>query len=136
MLLGTIFQSVEAWQKLSSISMKPKIAYAVLKYTKVIGDEHAIIEKQRVALLHDITDTKDREDVRVEPGTPEFKEYVKRLNEVMSQESTVEQIAIDLKDVVEALDEKDETLTVRDLAILEPFFSDYIADYEEPEEVN
>ena len=65
-LLGQIFQSIAAWQRLSGINMKPKLAYAILKYTKLVGDEHAVAEKQRIALIHELTNTSDGEDANIE----------------------------------------------------------------------
>ena len=125
MLLGQIFQSVEAWRKLAGINMKPKLAYKVLKYTKKVSAEYEIAEKQRVALIHEITCTKEGEEVKIEPGTPGIAVYVEKFNEVMLTESTLDKIDLALGDVVDAVDEKDETLSMSDLALLEPFFSDY-----------
>lgn len=122
MKLGQVFQSMQSWTKLASVNMKPKIAYAILKYTKLVSDEYEVVEKQRVALLHDITGTKDGEEVSVKQGTPEFLEYVTRFNEVVSQETTLPKIDLPLEDVVLALDGKDDVLSVQDLAMLEPFF--------------
>jgi len=123
MLLGQIFQSLDSWRKLSSVNLKPKIAYAILKYTKLVSDEHAIAEKQRVALIHEITATKEGEDAKIEPGTPEFAEYVAKVNEIMLQESSLDPINLELEEVVNALDGKDDVLSISDLALLEPFFS-------------
>lgn len=122
MLLGTIFQSIQAWQKLSAIPLKPRIAYQILKYTKLVGDEHALAEKQRVALIHELTDTAEGEDAKLEPNTPEMAAYVARFNEIMQTESDLTRIDMELGEVVDALDDKDEVLSVQDLALLEPFF--------------
>ena len=122
MLLGQVFQSIAAWNKLSSVNMKPKLAYKLLKYMALVSAEHAIAEKQRVALIHEITNTKEGEDAKIEPDTPEHREYVSRFNEVILTESTLEQLQMDFEEVVNAVDEKDESLTVSDLAMLEPFF--------------
>lgn len=122
MLLGEIFQSVAAWQKLSAINMKPKLAYKILKYTKKVYVEHDVAEKQRVALIHEITGTKEGEKAKVEPGSPEFKEYIGRFNEIMATESDLKLLDIDFEEVVNASDEKDGSLAVKDLALLEPFF--------------
>lgn len=122
MLLGTIFQSISAWQKLSAIPLKPRIAYQILKYTKLVGDEHALAEKQRVALIHELTDTKEGEDAKLEPNTPEFAAYVARFNEIMQTESDLKPIDMELREVIDALDDKEESLSVQDLVLLEPFF--------------
>ena len=122
-LLGQIFQSIGAWQRLSGVNMKPKLAYAILKYSKLVTAEHEIAEKQRVALIHEITKTADGEDAKIEPGTPEFRDYVERFNAVMLTETDLKPLDVVFEKVVNAVDDKDESLTVSDLAMLEPFFS-------------
>ena len=134
MLLGQIFQSIEAWKKLAGINMKPKLAYKVLKYTKKVSAECEIAEKQRVALIREITGTKEGEEAKIEPNSPEIQEYVRRFNEIMLLESSLSRLDLDFSDVINAVDEKDETLSVSDLALLEVFFSDYEEPVEEYDE--
>lgn len=124
MLLGQIFQSVGAWQKLAAINMKAALAYKILKYTKLVTDEHALVERQRVALIHEITGTKEGEDANIAPDTPEFRSYVGRFNEIMAVGSDLKPLDVDFADVISAVDEKDGSLSVQDLAMLEPFFID------------
>jgi len=131
MKLGEVFQSIEAWRKLSSITMRPKLAYAILKYVKLITTEYEIAEKQRVALIHELTNTKEGEDARIEAGTPEFTEYVKRFTEIMGVESSLPRCELDFAEVVNAVDGKDDVLTVNDLALLEPFFVEFWTTEEE-----
>ncbi len=119
---GDVFQSMEAWQKFSGIRMKPKVAYKVLKYAKLVLAEREIIESQRVALIHEITNTEAGSEVKIEPGTNEFKAYVNGMNEVLSVESSIKPLDLDFSEVIDALDEKDESVTVSDLSALEPFF--------------
>lgn len=123
MLLGEVFQSIGAWRKLASVNMRPKLAYRILKYTKLVQAEHAIAEKQRVALIREVTGTKDGEDARIEPDTPEFADYIKKSNEIMLMVTDLQPLVMDFEEVVNAVDEKDESLTVSDLAMLEPFFA-------------
>ncbi len=122
MLLGRIYSSVKAWNKLSSVTMHPMMVYKVLKYTKLVEAEYAIADKQRVALIHEISGTKEGEDAKIEPNTPEFRQYVERFNEVLQVESTLKQIKVGLEDVLKAIGDKDDVLSVGDLALLEPFF--------------
>ena len=122
MLLGEVFQSIQAWQKLSNINMKPKLALKILRYTKLMSAEHEHAEKLRVALIHELTNTEDGQDAKIEPNTPEFEAYVTRFNEIMQSESDLKQLDVGFEEVVNAVDEKDETLAVSDLAMLEPFF--------------
>jgi len=128
MLLGQIFNSINAWNKLSGVNMKPRIAYAILKYTRKVSAEHEIAEKQRVMLVREVTKTVDGEDAKIEPNTPEFVEYLTKLNEVMSQESSLPKIRLSLDEVVDALDGKDNVLSVADLAMLEPFFKETVTE--------
>ncbi len=122
MLLGQIFNSITAWNKLATVTMKPLYGYKVLKYVKLVQAEHAIAETQRVALIHEVTGTEDGEDAKIEPNTPEFSDYVNRLNEAFTVESELEQIDTSFESVLAAIGDKDDVLTVQDLAILEPFF--------------
>ena len=122
MLLGQIFQSIQAWQKLSGINMKPKLALNILRYTKLVSAEYEHAEKLRTAMIHEATGTKEGEEVKVEPNTPEMEVFVKGFNQIMQAESDLKQLDMDFEEVVNAVDEKDESLTVNDLAMLEPFF--------------
>ena len=131
MRLGQLFSSVTAWQKLSAIPLKPSVAYKLLKYTRFVSAEHEIAEKQRVALIHEITGTAAGQDAKIEPGSEEFVEYAEKFNEIMATEIKFEQIKLNLEDVVELLDDKPDALSVSDLALLEPFFWDYPRDGEE-----
>ena len=122
MKLGTVFQSIEAWRKLSGITMRPRVAYKILKYTKLIAAEYELAEKQRVALIHEVTGTKEGEEVKIEPGTPEFLAYVEKTNAVMETECDLKLLDMDFEEVIDAVDGKDDVLTVSDLALLESFF--------------
>lgn len=122
MLLGQVFQSIAAWQKLSGINMKPKLALKILRYTKLVSAEHEHAEKMRVALIHEVTNTKEGEQAKIEPNTPEFAAYVEKFNAVLTTESDLQPLNLDFEEVVNAVDEKDEALSVSDLALLEVFF--------------
>ncbi len=132
MLLGQIWQSMESWRKLSSVSMHPMMAYKVLKYTKLVEAEYAVADKQRRALIHELTGTKDGEDAKIEQDTPEFMAYVEKFNEVMTVKSSLKQVkGVELEGVVKAVGDKDDVLSVRDLALLEPFFKSEDSDKKE-----
>ena len=132
MLLGQIYQSTEAWRKLSSVAMHPMTAYKVLKYTKLVEAEWAVAEKQRVALIREITATKEGQDAKIEPNSPEFTTYVEKVNEVMAVKSTLKLIkGVSLEDVLKSVGDKSDVLTIRDLALLEPFFKSDDSDKKE-----
>lgn len=130
MLLGEIFQSIQAWQKLSGINLPAKLAYKILKYTKLVSAEHAIAEKQRVVTIREITETKEGQDATIEPDSLEFQEYVGKFNAIMQTESDLKQLDMDFEEVINAVDDKEEVLTVNDLAMLEPFFKSCDCDCE------
>jgi len=122
MKLGEIFQSVEAWKKLTSVNIQPKLAYTVLKYTRLVEEEYKIVEQQRRGLFREIAGTEEGEDAQLEAETPELMEFVARFGEILSQESSLEKIDLEFETVVDALDDKDAVISVSDLAALEPFF--------------
>ena len=122
MRCGDVFRSVAAWQKLAGVNMKPKLAFRILKYTKEIGAEHDAIEKQRITLIHEITGTQPGEEAKIEPDSEESKKYIGGLQEILLVSSDLKKLDIDFSEVVDAVDEKNEVLSVSDLAALEPFF--------------
>ncbi len=122
MLLGEVFQSMSSWQKLSGINLPAKLAYKILKYTKLVSAEYEIAEKQRAALIHELTDTKEGEEARIEPNTPRAMEYAKKFQEVLVMDTDLKPLDMDFEEVVNAVGEKDESLSVQDLAMLEVFF--------------
>ncbi len=119
---GHVFQSITPWKKLAAIQMKPKLAYKILKYVKKVFAENDVIEKQRINMVYEITGTAPGADAKIEPNTPEFETYFKRLNEILAVEIGLEKIDLKFEDVIESVDEKDESLSVSDLATLEEFF--------------
>ncbi len=122
MKLSAIFASREKWSKVTALSIKPSDAYKILKYIKLVNCELELIESQRVALLHRITDTEEGVDVTIENGTPEFDEYVKEFTEVLDVESDLEQVDMEMQEFLDSITSPDEILSVGDLLVLEPFF--------------
>ncbi len=122
MKCGEVYRSVAAWQKLSSVNMNPKLAYKILKYTKAVGAEYDVIEKQRIALVHELTGTKLGEEAKIEPDTEASKLYAGGFQEILLVSSDLQKLDVDFEDVVNAVDEKSEVLTVSDLSVLESFF--------------
>jgi len=123
MKLGQVFQAVEAWRNLAALKMKPQMAYQILKYVRLVLAEYEIAEKQRVALIHELTETRDGEDARIETGTPEFAEYIRRFSEVMETECDLAKCEIALSQVMASIAEG-EKLSMAELEALEPFFAE------------
>ena len=121
MKLGHIFQSIKTWQTLSSLKMHPQTAYQILKYSRLIAAEYEIAEKQRVALIREITGITEG-DATIEPGTDQFTDYVTRFNEILATESDLPQYNGSLFDVLSALNKDQNVLSAQDLSQLEVFF--------------
>lgn len=119
---GQVSNSISAWQKISGISMKPTLAFAILKYTKKVAEAHELSEKLRISLIHEVTNTKPGTEVSIEPETREFKEYIGGIQAILCEKVDLEPIDIDFEEVINAVDDKDESLSVSDLARLEVFF--------------
>jgi hypothetical protein len=123
MRLGHVFQSIAAWKHLASMRMSPKVAYRILKYLKLIDAEYEIIEKQRVALIRELAKVEDGADAKIDPNTPEMAEYVRRFSEILEVSSGLGQFSFSLNDVLADISEdKNNSLSVQELALLEPFF--------------
>lgn len=122
MILGQIFQSMQPWQKLSGMRMRPQVAYRVLRYTKKVEAEFAHIEKRREAILREVAGVPEGE-VKLESNTPEVVEFQKRFTEDLLIESELKPFDRKLSCVLEMVgDGQDDVLTMSDLAMLEPFF--------------
>jgi type III secretory pathway component EscV len=102
--------------------MKPLLALKILRYTKIVAAEHDVIEKLRLAMVYEITGAQPGTEIKLEPETREFKEYLIKLQEILAVETNLKPIELDFKEVVKSVDEKDESLSISDLAALEPFF--------------
>lgn len=122
-----VYRSIGAWQKLSGVAMKPAVALKILRYTKLITAEWENIEKLRVEAVRRIAEAPEGDNVVFEPGSPNYAECISQINEIMAVESTLPLLRFDLDSVVANIDEKCNSLTVSDFALLEPFFQ-----YSEP----
>jgi hypothetical protein len=120
MKLGHIFLSIETWKKLSELKINSKVIYKVFKYMKSILAEYDIIEKQRIALIYEVTKTEPGIPVKLEPNTPEYVEYFKKFNALLSVDSDIKPLDMTLEQLVESNCD----LTLQDLSILEPFFTE------------
>lgn len=125
MRLGEILNSIQSWQALSAMKMEPKIAYRLMKYMKQFMVEFEIVEKQRVNLIREITNTKEGQNARIEPNTEEFVKYVSEFGEILRTESDLKQLNLYLNEVLDAIyPDKEVSLSMQDIALLEPFFSE------------
>ncbi len=119
-----VFQSIASWRRLSGILMKPKVALKILRYTKLVEAEWVNIEKLRVALAYDVSGTPENAEVKIEPDSPQAVEFGERFSDILNEESELARVSLTLDEVVHSLEGKEDSLTVSDLALLEPFFFD------------
>ncbi len=125
MKCAEVFRSLAAWRKLSSVPMKPRYALSILRYTKLVSAEYDNIEKLRVALAYRVSGAESGSMVEIAPDTPEAREFAEKFSEILQQDADIAPIhGISLDEIIGAMDGKEDSLTVTDLAMLEPFFSD------------
>lgn len=84
--------------------------------------EYEIVRKQQELILREVTGIKEGQ-INITEESPEFPAYAERFDPVLLTESDLQPLDMDLEEVVNAVDEKDESLTVQDLALLVPFFN-------------
>jgi len=120
---GLLLNSLGAWRRLVALRMKPKAAYEVAKYAKMIGEECDLVTQQRDALIRDLTGTKPGEPARIEEGTEMYAEFQRQNAEIMVTECDVALAPMRLAEVLDSLIESDATaLTPQDLLALDMFF--------------
>jgi len=125
MKLGDVFQAASSWQALTALKMAPAVAYKLLKYAKLVSAEHDIAERHRVLLIHELTKTKEGENANIQPGTPEFVDYVDLFGAILELECDLAPCSLKMDEVLAAISaEQVNVLSVRDLGTLEPFFAE------------
>ncbi len=125
MKCAEVFRSLAAWRKLSNVPMKPRYALGILRYTKIVSAEYDNIDKLRVALAYRVSGAEEGSVVKIEPDTPEAVQFGLGFSEILQQDADIMPIyGISLDAIVHAMGDKEDSLTVSDLALLEPFFSD------------
>ncbi len=133
MKCSEVFGSIASWRKLSGISMKPRYALRILRYTKLVSAEYDNIERLRVSLARRIAGAEEGSAIEIEPNTPEAKEFAERFNEILSADADIAPLRMSLDEIVNNLDGEEDSLTVADLAVLEPFFLDSSIDLPKPD---
>ena len=134
MKCAEVFQSIASWRKLSGISMKPRYALGILRYTKIVSAEYDNIEKLRVALAYRVSGAEPGSMIKIAPDTPEAREFAEKFSEILSADADIATIyGISLDQIIDAMDGKEDSLTVTDLAMLEPFFLDSSIDPPKPD---
>ena len=131
MNLASIVMAKEAFVHLSKLRMKPTTSYRVLKYLRAVLAEAEVIEQHRVKLLHEVTGTKENENVKLDAGTAAHSTFVQEYSKLLELESDLKPSDISLMGLLEELTlalqtepplEKKNFLTPAETGLLEPFF--------------
>lgn len=123
MKLFEIIQAADAWAQLSTLKIPPMTAYRLMKYAKTVAAEAELIEQQRIKILRDVTGVVQGE-IRLEPGTEKFREFVDEFNPYLQGESDLKPMDMTLSGLVDLLSKDGNALSVQHLANLEPFFKE------------
>ena len=124
MKLGNVFTSREAWQRLTALRMPPKTAYRLLKYSKTVDAEMAVVEQERVKLLREASGIEQGE-ICIEPGTPEHAAFVGKFTSWLETDSDLKPLEMKMDELIGALEsEQGNVLSAADLGALEPFFTE------------
>lgn len=123
MKLVNIFIARDAWQRLAALKLPAHTAYRLLKYVKQVSAESEVIEQQRVKLLRDAAGVKEGEEVNLQPGTPEYTQFVAEFGKVLDTDSDLKPFNMTLMGLLDLIGkEQGNALSAQDLGQLEPFF--------------
>lgn len=124
MTLGNVYFAYAAWQELAKLQYSPKVAYALLKYVKRLAEEHAIVEQQRIALIHEITKTEAGAQASIQLNTPEYTEYATKFGEVLATDCDLEKFSMSMDELLESIADSDSALSAQQLSLVEPFMKE------------
>jgi len=117
-----VVNSVDSWKELASKKLKPRTAYRVMKYMKLVDEEIKLFEVQRNSLLRSAAGVNDESvAVRLEAGTDEYNKYLENVNDLLMVEVDICKIEMKFCELVEEI--ADEEISVGMLLSLEPFFA-------------
>ena len=123
MKLANVFAAKDALGRLGESKLPPKVAYRVLKFAKKFESELAIVDKQRNALIMEVSGAKEGESITLDAGTPQFDEFVAKFNEVLMTDSELALCPLKMDALMDALEAVEgNTLSMQDIALLEVFF--------------
>ena len=125
MKLVQIWNTREAFARLSALKKPPKLAYRLLKYVRKFEVELAACEAHRIKCVYEVAGLEPgTPGINLLPGTPEFDAFMVLFNLFLANDSDLEPVGIGMETLIEALDaEIGNTLSENDLALLEVFFT-------------
>lgn len=126
MKLSVICNSEAAWRSLSAVKKPPKLAYRLMKYTKLVSAEIKDCEEQRAKYVCEIAGvefgTEDGAQTFLLPGTPQHDEFMAKFQAFLDTESDLLPVPISMEALIDSLGDQGNVISETDLANLEPFF--------------
>jgi hypothetical protein len=125
MKLLDIWNSRESWMALADMKKPPKVAYRLMRYHAKINAELVALEAGREAAVYEAAGVEGPAIVSLNPGSVEYEIFIKGFNKFLDEESDLSPVGISMDALVDALDgDAANRLTERQLALLEPFFTE------------
>jgi hypothetical protein len=121
MKLGQVVLASDAFNHLATLRMPPQMAYRLLKYVRLLSAERELAEQRRVAIIRKVSGVSEG-NVNLDAGTPEYQQFVAEYGEALEVEVDLPELDDTLKELLDAIG-TESSLTVTDLANLEPFFA-------------
>ena len=119
---------ISAWASLASLKKPPKVAYLMLNYGTEVSKEYDVIEQQRRTLVYQAAGVPEGSDVKIEPGSPEFNQFIQSFNDFLSVDANLKPVGLSMGELIDALDsEKGNAISEQDLELLKPFFQEKAA---------
>ena len=123
MNLVHIWNAQFAWRALSAFKVSPAFSYRLMTYGEEYDAEMVKADKLRVQVLYAASGKEVGSDVTLEPGTPEFNDYIVKFNEALNVESVLDVFGMDLPGLIAEISVKPENaLSKDDMKALEPIF--------------
>ena len=119
-----IWNAKKAWDAISPLKKKPKLAYRLMKYEKKVAREIEVCDKERRRILYDVSGVEPGKPVKLEVGSPELIKFTELFGEFLFQaDSDLELVGVTMDELIDGLDaEKGNTLSEDTITLLEPFF--------------
>lgn len=121
MKLGNVVLASDAFNHLATLRMPPQMAYRLLKYGRLLSAERELAEQQRIAIVRKVSGIAEG-NVTLEPGTPEYQQFVTEYGEALEVKSDLAPLDLTLDELLEAIG-SDGALSITDLGNLEPLFA-------------
>lgn len=122
MKLINVFEAREAWQHLVALKIPAHTAYRLMKYGKMFSAEYEIVDQKRNMLIKEYQ-VRNESGKLIDPTSEAMSKFALAFREFLSNDSELAPFDTPLSSIIDlAAKEPANTLSVRDLLMLEPFF--------------